>query len=172
VLRPGDANETAYAWRAILEDLEGPACLILSRQDLPVQANASDEGVSRGAYVIREAAADERATIVATGSEVWVAIAAAEQLESDGIGTRVVSMPSWELFDQQDDDYREQVLPPELPSVSVEAGIAMGWSKYVDASVSIDRFGASAPGAEVLEKLGITPEATAAKVRELLAVAA
>jgi transketolase len=172
VLRPGDANETAYAWRAILEDLEGPACLILSRQDLPVQANASDEGVSNGAYVIREAEGDERAAIVATGSEVWVAIAAAEQLESDGIGTRVVSMPSWELFDQQDDDYREQVLPPELPSVSVEAGIAMGWSKYVDASVSIDRFGASAPGAEVLEKLGITPEATAAKVRELLAVAA
>ena len=172
VLRPGDANETAYAWRAILEDLEGPACLILSRQDLPVQANASDEGVSRGAYVIREAGADERALIVATGSEVWVAIAAAEQLESDGIGTRVVSMPSWELFDQQDDDYREEVLPPELPSVSIEAGISMGWSKYVDASVSIERFGASAPGPEVLEKLGITPDAAAAKVRELLAVAA
>jgi transketolase len=172
VLRPGDANETAYAWRVILEDLEGPAALILSRQDLPVQANASDEGVSRGAYVIREAGGDERATIVATGSEVWVAIAAAEQLESDGIGTRVVSMPSWELFDQQDDEYREQVLPPALPSVSIEAGISMGWSKYVDASVSIERFGASAPGPEVLEKLGITPEAAAAKVRELLAVMA
>jgi transketolase len=172
VLRPADANETAYAWRAILEDLEGPACLILSRQDLPVQAGASDEGVSKGAYVIREAACDERAVIVATGSEVWVAIAAAEQLESDGIGTRVVSMPSWELFDQQDDDYREEVLPPDLPSVSIEAGIAMGWSKYVDASVSIERFGASAPGAEVLEKLGITPDAAADKVRELLAVAA
>jgi transketolase len=172
VLRPGDANETAYAWRAILEDLEGPAALILSRQDLPVQGGASDEGVSKGAYVIREAEADERAAIVATGSEVWVAIAAAEQLESDGIGTRVVSMPSWELFDRQDDDYREEVLPPELPSVSIEAGIAMGWSKYVDASVSIERFGASAPGAEVLEKLGITPDAAASKVRELLAVAA
>jgi transketolase len=101
-----------------------------------------------------------------------VAIAAAEQLESDGIGTRVVSMPSWELFDQQDDDYREEVLPPELPSVSIEAGISMGWSKYVDASVSIERFGASAPGAEVLEKLGITPDAAANKVRELLAVTA
>jgi transketolase len=81
-------------------------------------------------------------------------------------------MPSWELFDQQDDDYREQVLPPALPSVSIEAGISMGWSKYVDASVSIERFGASAPGSEVLEKLGITPEAAAAKVRELLAVMA
>jgi transketolase len=171
VLRPGDANETAYAWRAILEDLEGPAVLALSRQDLPVQASASDEGVSKGAYVIREAEGDERALLVATGSEVWVAISAAEQLEAEGIGTRVVSMPSWELFDQQDDDYREQVLPPELPSVSVEAGIAMGWSKYVDSSVSIDRFGASAPGEVVLEKLGITPDATANKVRELLAIA-
>jgi transketolase len=172
VIRPGDANETAYAWRAILEDLEGPAVLVLSRQDLPVQPNASDEGVSRGAYVLREADGDERATIVATGSEVWTAIAAAEQLEAEGIGTRVVSMPSWELFERQDDDYREEVLPPELPSVSIEAGVAMGWSKWVDASVSIERFGASAPGAEVLEKLGITPNAAATKVRELLAVAA
>jgi transketolase len=172
VIRPGDANETAYAWRVILEDLEGPAVLVLSRQDLPVQPNASDEGVSRGAYVLREADGDERATIVATGSEVWTAIAAAEQLESEGIGTRVVSMPSWELFERQDDDYREEVLPPELPSVSIEAGVAMGWSKWVDASVSIERFGASAPGAEVLEKLGITPNAAATKVRELLAVAA
>jgi transketolase len=172
VIRPGDANETAFAWRVILEDLEGPAVLVLSRQDLPVQPNASDEGVSRGAYVLREADGDERAAIVATGSEVWVAIAAAEQLEAEGVGTRVVSMPSWELFDQQDDDYREQVLPPELPSVSIEAGVSMGWSKWVDTSVSIERFGASAPGAEVLEKLGITPDAAVAKVRELLAVAA
>jgi transketolase len=172
VIRPGDANETAYAWRTILEDLEGPAVLVLSRQDLPVQPNASDEGVSRGAYVLREAEGDERATIVATGSEVWVAIAAAQQLESEGIGTRVVSMPSWELFEQQDYDYREEVLPPELPSVSIEAGVSMGWSKWVDASVSIERFGASAPGAEVLEKLGITPDAAAEKVRQLLAVAA
>jgi transketolase len=81
-------------------------------------------------------------------------------------------MPSWELFDAQDDDYREEVLPPDLPSVSVEAGIAMGWSKYVDASVSIERFGASAPGDVVLEKLGITPDNAANRVRELLAVAA
>jgi transketolase len=170
VLRPGDANETAYAWRAILEDLEGPAVLALSRQDLPVQAGASDEGVSKGAYVIRPAGVDERAMIVATGSEVWVAIAAAEQLEADGIGTRVVSMPSWELFEQQDDDYRDEVLPAELPSVSLEAAVTMGWSKWVDASVGIDRFGASAPGEVVLENLGITADACAAKVRELLAL--
>jgi transketolase len=172
VIRPGDANETAYAWATILEDLDGPAVLILSRQDLPVQANASAEGVAKGAYVLREAEGDERAVLVATGSEVWVAMAAAEQLEGEGIGTRVVSMPSWELFDAQDDEYREGVLPPELPSVSIEAGISMGWSKYVDASVSIERFGASAPGEIVLEKLGITPDHAADKVRELLAVAA
>jgi transketolase len=84
----------------------------------------------------------------------------------------VISMPSWELFEQQEDEYREQVLPPALPSVSLEAGITMGWSKWVDASVGIDRFGASAPGEVVLEKLGITPDACAAKVRELLAVMA
>jgi transketolase len=172
VIRPGDANETAYAWGVILEDLDRPAALILSRQDLPVQPNASAEGVAKGAYVLREAEGEERAAIVATGSEVWVAMAAADALEGEGIGTRVVSMPSWELFDAQDDDYREEVLPPDLPSVSVEAGIAMGWSKYVDASVSIERFGASAPGEIVLEKLGITPDATANKVRELLAIMA
>jgi transketolase len=172
VIRPGDANETAYAWATILEDLDRPAVLVLSRQDLPVQANASAEGVAKGAYVLREAGTEERAVLVATGSEVWVAMAAAEQLEAEGIGTRVVSMPSWELFDAQDDEYHEEVLPPDLPSVSIEAGIAMGWSKYVDASVSIERFGASAPGAEVLEKLGITPDHAANKVRELLAVAA
>jgi transketolase len=170
VLRPADANETAYAWRAILEDLEGPAVLALSRQDLPVQAGASDDGVSKGAYVIRPAGVDERAVIVATGSEVWVAIAAAEQLEADGIGARVVSMPSWELFEQQDDDYRDEVLPATLPSVSLEAGVTMGWSKWVDSSVGIDRFGASAPGEVVLEKLGITADACAAKVLELLAL--
>jgi transketolase len=103
---------------------------------------------------------------------VWVAMAAPSSSEAEGIGTRVVSMPSWELFDAQDDEYREEILPPDLPSVSIEAGIAMGWSKYVDASVSIERFGASAPGEIVLEKLGITPDHAADKIRELLAVAA
>src|SRR6478672_3165899 len=120
VLRPADATETTEAWRLIVEDLEGPAALILSRQDLPVQANASAEGVAKGAYVLREAEGDERAVLVATGSEVWVAMDAAEQLEAEGIGTRVVSMPSWELFDAQGDEYREEILPPDLPSVSVE----------------------------------------------------
>ncbi|HZO36592.1 MAG TPA: transketolase [Solirubrobacteraceae bacterium] len=166
VLRPGDGNETSAAWRVILEDLEGPACLILSRQDLAPIGSLDDAfaGVAKGAYVVRDAAGAQ-AVIVGTGSEVGVALAAAEQLD---VPVRVVSMPSWELFAQQDAAYRASVLPPELPKVSVEAGVSMGWAQWVDASVAIDRFGASAPGAEVLEKLGITPEHVAEKVRGLL----
>jgi transketolase len=172
VIRPADANETVAAWRIILEELDGPVVLVLSRQDLPVLEAASAEGTLRGAYVLREADGDERAAIVATGSEVAVALAAAETLSGDGVGVRVVSMPSWELFAAQDDDYRERVLPRGLPAVSVEAGIAMGWSRWVDRSVSIERFGASAPGDEVLARLGITPQATVAAVQELLEVVA
>jgi transketolase len=165
VLRPGDANETAEAWRVILEELAGPAVLILSRQDLPVLEGPCD--VARGAYVLR-AAEGARAIVVGTGSEVSTAIAAADLLAADGIATSVVSMPSWELFAAQDDAYRASVLPAGLPKVSVEAGIAQGWCTWVDASVSIERFGASAPGPLVLEKLGITAEAVAAKVKGLL----
>ena len=147
VLRPGDAHETAEAWRVILEDLEGPAALVLSRQDLPVldrETYGSADGVGKGAYVLLDAD-DPEAIIIATGSEVWVALAAAEDLD---VAVRVVSMPSWELFEQQDEDYKTTVLPIDLPTVSVEAGIRMGWERYADAIVSIDRFGASAPGRE------------------------
>jgi transketolase len=169
VLRPCDAHETTEAWRVILEDLEGPAALILSRQDLPVLDRESGEfapraGVGKGAYVLADAA-DAVATIIATGSEVAVALAARDELD---VPVRIVSMPSWELFELQDDDYQESVLPVELPAVSVEAGIRQGWERYADASVSIDRFGASAPGATVLEELGITPANVVARVRELL----
>jgi transketolase len=169
VLRPGDAHETVEAWRVILEDLEGPAVLILSRQDLPVLDQESGEygsaaGVARGAYVLADAE-DAEATIIATGSEVEVALAARDELD---VPVRVVSMPSWELFEQQDDDYQESVLPVDLPTVSVEAGSRMGWERYADSIVSIDRFGASAPGTSVLEQLGITAENVVARVRELL----
>ena len=168
VLRPGDANETARAWRTILEDLDGPACLVLSRQDLPVLDGAGP-GLERGAYVLRDAQ-DAQAVIVGTGSELAVAVEAAQLLAGEGIVARVVSMPCWELFAAQEEAYREAVLPPDLPKVSIEAGVAMGWSKWVDASVSIERFGASAPGAEVLERLGITAQACADRVRELIDV--
>ncbi len=167
VIRPGDANETAAAWRTILEDLDGPVALILSRQDLPVLADASFEGVARGAYVLRDVE-DPEVAIVGTGSELSVAIDAAAVLTEEGVRARVVSFPSWELFAAQDDEYRDSVLPAGLPSVAVEAGVSQGWELWVDRSVSIDRFGASAPGALVLEKLGITAENTARTARELL----
>jgi len=167
VLRPGDATETAESWRVMIEDLEGPAALILSRQDLPVldrSVYGAVSGVGKGAYVLADAD-DAQVTIIATGSEVATALAARDQLD---VPARVVSMPSWELFEQQDDDYQASVLPIDMPTVSVEAGVRMGWERYADAIVSIDRFGASAPGGLVLEKLGITPENVVAHVHELL----
>jgi transketolase len=169
VLRPGDAHETVEAWRVILEDLEGPSVLVLSRQDLPVLDRSGGEfapasGVARGAYVLADAE-DAQAAIIATGSEVEVALAARDELD---VPVRVVSMPSWELFEEQDEDYQESVLPVDLPTVSVEAGSRMGWERYADATVSIDRFGASAPGPTVLKELGITAANVADHVRELL----
>jgi transketolase len=161
VIRPADARETAEAWRVILEELEGPALLALSRQDLPVLDGPCD--VARGAYVL---APGDDAVIVATGGEVATALAARELV---GDGVRVVSMPSWELFDAQDTAYRDQVLPPGIPTVSVEAGVTLGWSRYAQVHVGIDRFGASAPGTETLERLGINPEHVAETVRGLLA---
>ncbi len=164
VLRPGDAAETAEAWRVILEDLDGPAALALSRQNLPV-LEGTGPGLARGAYVLRPG---DDACIVATGGELIVAVEAHEALAADGISVRVVSMPSWELFEAQDDGYRAETFPDGLPTVSVEAGISLGWSRYAQAHVAIDRFGASAPGTETLRRLGITAEATAGAVRGLL----
>jgi transketolase len=174
VIRPSDAAETAVAWRVILERLDGPACLVLSRQGLPVLDRAvltPADALERGGYVLAgppEDAGGERAAIVATGSEVAPALEAQRALRAEGIPARVVAMPSLELFAQQDAGYRAAVLPPGLPSVSVEAGIAQGWERWVDRTVSIERFGASAPGPEMLARLGITPEAISAAVRDLL----
>ena len=167
VIRPGDANETAAAWRTILEDLDGPAALILSRQDLPVLPDADFDGVARGAYVLR-GDDDPEVAFVGTGSELSVAIAAAELLTADGIRTRVVSMPSWELFAAQDDAYRDAVLPPGLPSVSVEAGVSRAGSAGSTAWWRSTASARAPPGAVVLEKLGITAENTARAARELL----
>jgi transketolase len=165
VLRPGDGNETSAAWRVILEDLEGPACLVLSRQDLQPIGTLDEamDGVAKGAYVARDAD-DPKAIIVATGSEVGPSIEAAESIG----GVRVVSMPSWELFAQQDDDYRASVLPDGVPKISVEAAVSMGWAKWVDESIALDRFGASAPGGEVLERFGFSAAGIEKRVRELI----
>jgi transketolase len=172
VIRPADAAETTEAWRVVLEEIEGPACLVLTRQKVPVldRAELADaERVGRGAYVLAGAPGDDAgAVIVASGSEVSVALSARELLALDGVEARVVSMPSWELFAQQDEWYRDAVLPAELPKVSVEAGASFGWERWVDRCVAVDRFGASAPGAEVVRRLGVTPEAVVAAVRELI----
>jgi transketolase len=172
VIRPADAAETAEAWRVALEEIEGPSCLVLTRQKVPVLDRAELAGadrVGRGAYVLAGAPGDDaRAVIVATGSEVSVALSARDLLALDGVEARVVSMPSWELFAQQDEWYRDAVLPAGVPKVSVEAGTSFGWERWVDRCVAVDRFGASAPGAEVMRQLGITPEAVVAAVRELL----
>jgi transketolase len=171
VIRPADANETAEAWRVIIEEIDGPAVLALSRQDLPV-LDVDFDSVGRGAYVVSPAPADpaqpERVTLVGTGAEVHTAIAAQRLLAEQGIGARVVSMPSWELFAEQEDSYRDEVLPPTQPRVSVEAAVTMGWERWVDRAVGIDRFGASAPGELVLEKLGITGEHVAQVAKDLL----
>jgi transketolase len=163
VIRPADANETAEAWRVAIEAVEGPVCLLLTRQAVPV-LEPPGGGVRRGAYVLRESDGPPEVVLVASGSEVSVTLEAADQLPA----ARVVSMPSWELFEEQPLDYRKAILPPDLPAISVEAGVEQGWSRWVSGSASIERFGASAPGPIVLAQLGITPERVAELVREEL----
>ena len=173
VVRPADANETAVAWRRILQTPDRPAGLALTRQNVPVldrSAYAPAEGAAKGGYVLAEATGGTPAAIIiATGSEVQLALAARTELEADGTPTRVVSMPCVEWFEEQSREYREEVLPPSVRTrVSVEAGIAMGWRSYIgDAgeSVSLEHFGASAPYQTLYEKFGITAEAVVAAVR-------
>jgi transketolase len=169
VFRPADANETALCWRVVLSELEGPAAFLLSRQNLPILEGVTAEGVSRGGYVLAEADGDARLVLLSTGSEVSLCVAARERLQAVGVPTRVVSLPCWELFARQDQPYRESVLPTGVPKLSVEAGVAMGWGKWADASVSLERFGASAPGETVYEKLGFTVDNVVARAQDLLA---
>ncbi|WP_082772479.1 transketolase [Actinoplanes sp. TFC3] len=178
-VRPADANETAVAWRTILEHNDRPAGLALSRQNLPVFDRtrfASAEGVARGGYVLAEASGDPQLILLGTGSEVQIAVAAREILEADGICTRVVSLPCWEWFAAQDRSYREQVLPPTVRArVSVEAGVSMGWREFVgDAGriVGLDHYGASAAYSVLYEQFGLTSDAVVAAARESLAAAA
>ena len=173
VLRPADANETAHAWRIAVES-DGPTALILSRQNLPVLDGTAQafEGVARGGYVLADATAgDPEVVLVGTGSEVALCLAAADLLRADPtapVRARVVSLPSWELFGAQDERYRAAVLPPEVPVLAVEAAASFGWERYADDVVAIDHFGASAPGAEVLERFGFTPANVATRARLLL----
>jgi transketolase len=176
VIRPADPNEAAEAWRVAMEHREGPVGLVLSRQKLPVIDPSQFAGASnlrRGAYVLAEAGGGSpRVILIASGSEVSLALAARERLESGGVATRVVSMPSWELFEKQDRAYRDEVLPPAVPArLSIEAGSMLGWKRWVGDrgdSIGLARFGASAPGEIVLEKLGFNVENVVAKAKALL----
>jgi transketolase len=176
VIRPADANETAEAWKAAVARRQGPTALVFSRQNLPVidrSRFAPAAGLSRGAYILADCAPDPpQAILIATGSEVHLALEAYERARQDGRRIRVVSMPSWELFDGQPEGYRNQVLPPEvLLRLSIEAGSTLGWHKYVGTrgeTLGIDRFGASAPGKVLLEKFGFTVENILRKIEELL----
>jgi transketolase len=176
VVRPADANETAFAWRLALDRKEGPTALILTRQKLPVIDRTrvgSPEGLLRGGYVLADAPDGQpEVVIIATGSEVHLALEAYYRLVEEGVGVRVVNMPSWEVFEAQDGSYRNQVLPATVGArLAIEAGVSMGWERYVGPGgkiLGIERFGASAPGGVVLEKFGFTAEAVMAAVREML----
>jgi len=170
--RPADANETAAAWRIALER-KGPAFFALTRQDLPViDATGRDiyAGVSKGAYVLEDAKSLQ-VVLIGTGSEVSLALSAAKLLAAEGIGARVVSMPSWRLFEEQSAEYKASVLPAGLPKIAVEAGATLGWWKYVGTNgdvVGLDRFGASAPGPVVTRELGFTAENVAERAKKLV----
>ena len=167
VVRPADANETAIAWRMALVH-DGPTALILSRQNLPVlEGTGRADTVERGAYVV-DGDADPQMVLIGTGSEVAVCVDAAARLRADGVRVRVVSMPCWDLFEAQSPAYRAEILPVALPTLAVEAATSFGWDRYADATVCIDRFGASAPGDVVLDKLGINADNVVDHARALL----
>lgn len=176
VIRPSDATETAEAWRAALLHRNAPVALLLTRQKMPVLDRttlASAEGLQQGAYILADAEGPTPDVIlIATGSEVHVALAAREMLAADSIGARVVSMPSWELFEAQPADYKESVLPTSVTArLAIEAGVILGWERYVGTQgdvIGIDRFGASAPAKIIFEQLGFTAENAAARAKALL----
>jgi transketolase len=165
VIRPADANETVAAWRdTVLHD--GPTALVLSRQNIEVVTDGS--AVEFGAGIVR-GDGDPDVVLVATGSEVAVCVTAAERLAAEGVSARVVSMPSWDRFDEQNTGFRRGIFPPNVPVLAVEAGVAQGWHKYADDVVSIERFGASAPGGVVMDELGINPDNVVTHAKALLA---
>ncbi len=164
VIRPADSNETKVAWECALT-YDGPTALVLSRQSLPITTDG--DAVRYGAETVVETS-NPQVVLVGTGSEVSVCVAAAKLLQASGVNANVVSMPSFDRFAQQASKYRQSVFPQNVPVLSVEAGVTFGWSQYADASVGIDRFGASAPGSTVMSKLGISNENVAERARELV----
>jgi transketolase len=178
VMRPGDANEVSETWRTIMPFKDRPVALVLTRQNLPTidrTKYASAAGVAKGAYVLADSVPGQQPQLIliGTGSELSLCVAAYEQLAAEGVRVRLVSMPSWELFDDQDATYRDSVLPPAVTArVAVEAGIEQGWSKYLGTAgrfVGMSTYGASAPGPTLFKHFGLTVEAVVAQGKELLA---
>lgn len=174
VIRPADALETAMAWQTACLNQHKPTALLLSRQKLPVlhkYAAVIHDNAGKGAYVLDAGKGEAKAVIIATGSEVHLALEAQAKLEEEGICVSVVSMPSWDMFEMQSEEYKKSVLPEGLPKVAVEAGVTLGWSRYTgseDNVIGINKFGASAPGGTVMKEYGFTAENVAAKVKSLL----
>ena len=174
VIRPADALETAMAWQTACLNQNKPTALLLSRQKLPVlhkYAAVIHDNAGKGAYVLDAGQGEAKAVIIATGSEVHLALEAQAKLAEEGIGVSVVSMPSWDMFEMQSEEYKKSVLPEGLPKVAVEAGVTLGWSRYTgseDNVIGINKFGASAPGGTVMKEYGFTAENVAAKVKSLL----
>lgn len=168
VYRPADAVETAECWALALERRDGPSVLALTRQNLPqLRLERAENFCARGAYRLRGAAAQRRVVLIATGSEVEVAVATADALERQGIGADIVSMPCWSLFDSQDEGYRRGLLPDGVLKVSIEAGTTLGWERYVGPrglAIGLDRFGASAPAEDLFKRFGFTAEAIVPRI--------
>ncbi len=173
VFRPADAIETTECWQAALAATSAPSVLALSRQALPaLRVNAGDENLSaKGAYVLREAEGERDVTLLATGSEVELTVAAAEMLAREGVKAAVVSMPCWELFERQNDDYRRSVLG-SAPRVAVEAALRFGWDRWIGdngAFVGMHGFGASAPAGDLYKHFGVTTDAVVAQAKKMIA---
>jgi len=167
VIRPADANETAQAWKVAIERRNGPTVMALSRQNLPTFELSTVPTVEKGAYVLKDFGTPEM-ILMASGSEVGLILESAQKLADEGKGVRVVSFPSWELFEKQDEAYRESVLPKNIQKrLAVEAGSGIGWERYAKSVIGIDRYGASAPAKVIFEKLGFTVENVVAKAKEL-----
>jgi transketolase len=185
LIRPADAKETVAAWKVAITSQHTPTALALTRQNVPVLEGTSADpaaGVGRGGYVVADWPAElmvmqaqppQQVVLMGSGSEVHLAVAARDQLAAQGIAARVVSLPSWELFEQQPQAYRDSVLPPEVKArVAIEAGVPLGWERFTGdggAIIAIDRFGASAPYKTIYQKLGLTADAVAEKARDMLA---
>jgi transketolase len=175
VIRPADANETAQAWRVTLEHSGGPVAIILTRQNVPIidqEKYAKADNLDKGAYVLSDCEGEPQIILMASGSEVSLIMEAQEKLKQESINARVVSFPSWEIFDAQSNDYKEKVFPKKIRKrLAVEAGSPIGWCKYITDDgdvIGITKFGESAPGEEVMKEYGFSVENVVARAKALL----